>query len=161
MPLRSVSVLPEEEPTEYRSALPHRMGQEAVALVGNYEVFFGKKSTGTVQVQPSGLYYRIICRCQLSGDVICRLYVTCGERKENLGILVPVNGMFGLDTKIPVKRLGSGKIAFLLAPKREPSEGTFAPIYPEEPFAYIGRLKESFLQYKNGQMGIIISAGTE
>ena len=130
-------------------------------MVGDYEVFFGRKSAGTVQVQQSGLYYRIICRCKLSGDVICRLFVICEGRKESLGVLVPVDSLFGLDTRIPIKRLGHGKMEFILMPKHESIGGTFAPIYPEEPFAYIARLKNSFLQYKNGQMGITISAGTE
>ena len=32
--------------------------------------------------------------------------------------------------------------------------GKFVPVYPEEPFAYMSRLKGAFLEIRNGQMGI-------
>ena len=61
-----------------------------------------------------------------------------------------------LETKVPVKRIGEGEMSFILIPKQVPLSGTFVPISPEEPFAYISRLKKSFLVYKNGQVGILI-----
>lgn len=123
-------------------------------MEGNYGVYFGKKLAGKVQVQRQGLYYRFICRCQISGDVVCRLHVSCGDKRESLGVVVPMDGGFGLDTKLPVKRLGEGSMEFTLIPKHEVSEGTFVPIYPEEPFAYIERLKEGFLVKKGEQVGV-------
>lgn len=125
-------------------------------MEGVYDVSFGNQSVGKVIVQRQGLYYRFSCRCRLTGGVVCRLRVICGDRQENLGILVPVDGGFGLDTKLPVKRLGEKALAFLLVPKLERSVGTFVPVYPEEPFAYISRLKEAYLARKDGQMGIIL-----
>lgn len=124
-------------------------------MEGNYEVTFGGKAVGKVQVLRQGLYYRFLCRCHLSGDVICRLWVYCGDKSENLGVVVPMGDGFGLDKKIPVKRLGEGSMEFSLGPKHE-QRGTFVPIYPEEPFAYIERLKDSFLVQKNAQVGIMI-----
>lgn len=121
----------------------------------NYGVYFGSRLAGKVQVQRQGLYYRFACRCQISGDVVCRLHVRCGDKRENLGVVVPMDGGFGLDTKLPVKRLGEGKMEFTLIPKHEVSEGTFVPIYPEEPFAYIERLKEGFLAKKGEQVGVV------
>lgn len=40
--------------------------------------------------------------------------------------------------------------------------GRFIPIKPEEPFAYIERLKDAYLVRQDGQVGIIIKeeAGT-
>ena len=103
-----------------------------------------------------GLYYHFRCCCQLSGDVVCRLVVTVGSHQEKLGILVPVDGSFALDTKIPVKRLGSGKPTFSLVPKTESVGERFIPIYPDEPFAYIEQLKDAFLVRKYGQAGILV-----
>lgn len=120
-------------------------------MEGNYGVQFGNRMAGKVQVQRQGLYYRFQCRCQLSGDVVCRLMVSCGEKQENLGVVVPLDGGFGLDTKLPVKRLGEGQMVFHLVPKHETVAGKFIPISPEEPFSYIARLKEAFLEQKNGQ----------
>lgn len=125
-------------------------------MEGNYGVYFGNQLAGKVQVLRQGLYYRFICRCQLSGDVICRLQVTCGEKRESLGVVVPMDGGFGLDTKLPVKRLGEGEMGFVLRPKHEMAAGKFVPIYPEEPFAYIERLKKAFLTRRDGQVGVLL-----
>ena len=125
-------------------------------MEGSYEVCFGKDTVGKVQVLRQGLYYRFICRCRLTGDVICRLVARCGEKQENLGIVVPMEDGFGLDKKIPVKQIGEGNMDFLLVPKHDQLMGKFVPICPEEPFAYITRLKESFLVRKDGQVGLVI-----
>lgn len=125
-------------------------------MEGTYGVYFGNQQAGKVQVLRQGLYYRFICRCQLSGDVICRLYAACGNNRENLGVVIPMDGGFGLDTRLPVKRLGEGNMEFLLIPKHESTSGHFAPIYPEEPFSYIERLKDAYLVRKEGNLGIII-----
>lgn len=121
-----------------------------------YDVYFGNRLSGTVWVAQQGLYYRFRCRCQLSGDVICRLVVNCGDIQENLGVVVPVEGGFGLETKVPAKRFGKGNMTFSLVTKSERTAGKFAPIYPEEPFAYISRLKDAYLVRQNGQAGICI-----
>ena len=131
-------------------------------MEGSYEVYFGNRPAGKVQVMRQGLYYRFQCRCSLTGDVVCRLLVKIGDKSENLGVVVPEGTGFGLDTKIPVKRLGEGMPAFCLMPKGG-IIGKFVPICPEEPFQYIQRLKDSFLTYQNGQAGIRIQekAGTK
>ena len=125
-------------------------------MVGNYEVFFGNQQAGKVQVTRQGLYYRFVCRCKLTGDMVCRLYVSCGGQRENLGVVVPVGEGFGLDTRQSVKRFRAGEPSFSLVPKNEMASGQFVPIVPEEPFAYIERLKTSFLVKKYGHMGILL-----
>ena len=125
-------------------------------MEGNYEVSFGRQVVGNVLVERLGLYYRFHCRCKLTGDVICRLQVVCGDKQENLGILVPVGEGFGIDTKLPIKKLGEGIMRFFLLPKHEAAtEVKFVPIYPEEPFRYISRLKTLYLERQNGQIGIL------
>ena len=125
-------------------------------MVGDYTVFFGNQQVGKVRVQRQGLYYSFHCRCRLTGDVVCRLYVSCGGRQENLGVVIPEGDGFGLDTRLPVKRFQEGEPSFSLIPKHEEPSGRFVPIVPEEPFAYIERLKTSFLVKKYGQMGILL-----
>lgn len=132
-------------------------GKGAYYMEGNYGVYFGNKLAGKVQVQRQGLYYRFRCRCRLTGDVVCRLSVSCADKRENLGVVVPLDGGFGLDTKLPVKKLGEGPMEFRLIPKHDKPEGKFVPIYPEEPFAYIERLKDAFLVRQNGQAGVMLS----
>ena len=125
-------------------------------MEGNYAVTFGKQACGKVQVLRQGLYYRFICRCRIRGDTLFRLRVSCGGRQEELGVLAPVDGGFGLDRKLPVKNFKEGTPEFRLYTKVEEREGKFVPILPEEPFSYISRLQNAFLQSKNGQIGISI-----
>ena len=125
-------------------------------MEGNYEVLFGKRQCGKVQVLRQGLYYRFICRCRIHGDVLCRLRVSCGGRQEELGILVPTGDSFGLDKRIPAKCFGEGVPEFHLYAKVEEPEGTFVPIVPEEPFSYITKLKSAYLVRREGQAGILI-----
>ena len=125
-------------------------------MEGIYPVFFGQAQAGKVEVRKQGLYYRFFCRCKLTGDVVCRLVVSCGGKQESLGVLVPGEEGFGLEKSVPCKRFGAGEPEFKLVPRHEASGGIFIPICPEEPFAYLVRLKESFLIRKNGQAGILL-----
>ena len=124
-------------------------------MEGTYPVVFGQATVGKVQVIRQGLYYRFICRCRMSGDVVCRLEVKCGDSWENLGVVVPMDDGFGLDKKIPCKRLGQGNPEFFLLPKRETAVGTFVPLSPEEPFQYIRRLKTAYFERRYGQAGVV------
>lgn len=125
-------------------------------MEGNYCVYFGNQQVGKVSVQRQGLYYRFSCRCRLASEAVCRLRILCGNVQENLGILIPMGDGFGLDTKIPVKRMGEGKPEFQLVPKYAKTSGNIVPVYPEEPFAYISRLKDAYLVRRNGELGIVI-----
>ena len=67
------------------------MRQGALHLEENYGVYFGNRPVGKVQVTRQGLYYHFLCRCELTGDVMCRLWVTCADKRESLGLVVPVD----------------------------------------------------------------------
>ena len=85
-----------------------------------------------------------------------KLKVYCGQQETDLGILVPVEDGFGLECRIPRKRLGEGEYRFAVLPRHGKSSGKFIPVYPEEPFAYISRLKHAHMARRNGQAGIIL-----
>ena len=123
---------------------------------GEYEIRMGKEVVGTATVEQQGLYYRFSCKCNISGSVICRVTVSCNGHHENLGVLIPMGSGFGLTTKVAVKKLGKGLFLFRATPKHQKNEGRFIPIYPEEPFAYITRLQNAFLEVRNGQAGVVI-----
>lgn len=123
----------------------------------DYGVYFGDKSVGKAQVTEQGLYYHVVCRCSLSGEVMYRLEVSCEEKRENLGVLVPCESGFGLDTRFPISRVGRGELSFRLLPRHDPLQGRlFVPITPEEPFAYLSRLKDAFLEIQEGKKGASI-----
>lgn len=125
-------------------------------MEGNYEILMGSKEIGTAKVTRQGLYYGFDCRCDLSGEVICRLTVTCGTKTHNLGIPVPEGGAFKLRTRLPVKQLGEGKLQFQAQPNHRSVEGQFVPISPEEPFSYLSRLQDAFLEVREGVPGVVI-----
>ena len=113
---------------------------------------------GKVTVERQGLYYRFSCRCALSGEVMHRLWLHCGGKETDLGLCVPVDGTFGTDKRLPVKQCGEGKPVFLLRPKEAQLRGNFIPLSPEEPFRYIHRLQDAFLERRGQQLGIVIKA---
>ena len=125
-------------------------------MVGVYEIKEGTNTVGKATVEQQGLYYKISCRCQLTGKGMHRLTVFCNEKQEDLGTLVPVDGAFGLEKKIPVKRLGEGTPEFCLLSRNGSEDRKFIPVYPEEPFSYMSRLKDAYLERRNGQLGIVI-----
>lgn len=120
------------------------------------KIYLGGQAIGEVRVERRGLYYRFECRCDLSGEVVCRIQAVCGENAVNLGIPVPENGVFALRTQIPVKHLGEGKLTFRAIPKGVEKKGIFIPLAPEEPFRYLRRLEDAFLQVRDGQVGIVM-----
>ena len=119
-----------------------------------YEVYLGDRPAGKVQLIVNGLYVRVICRCLVPKDQVYRLYLVCGGHKENIGVVVPESDGFVLDKQIPVKRFGTGKIQFVLSSGTCGMTGEFVPICPEEPFSYIDRLKNAFLETEHGKIGI-------
>ena len=121
-----------------------------------YEILLGGAAVGKARVERRGLYYHFSCRCRLESDGMYRVSVSCGDRRENLGVLVPMGAEFGLDTKLAVKRLGEGMLRFQAYPKYKLPVGQFIPLRPEEPFAYITRIQEAFLEIREGQVGVVL-----
>jgi len=125
-------------------------------MEGTYPILLGGQAVGQAQVRREGLYLCFSCRCRLSGEMIYRLTVGCGEHTQNLGIPVPNGGQFCLKTKIPAKLLGEGELKITAVPKHAALAGKFVPLSPEEPFAYLNRLKNAFLEVRAGQVGVVI-----
>lgn len=120
-------------------------------MVGNYEVYLLDRSVGTVAVEKQGLYYRFTCRCT-PGKEIHRLLLRIGGKEIDLGLCVPMGAGFGTEKRIPIRQCGTGMPEFILRPKG----GQFIPISPEEPFRYIHRLENAFLERRNGRLGIVV-----
>ena len=125
-------------------------------MEGEYLVAYQGKTVGKVQVIQQGLYYRVICRCQVPQSPILRLYGVWEDKRENLGVVLPAEKGAALDKKILAKRFGQGQVQFQLCQGAGNLAGRFVPISPEEPFEYIERLKTSFLESRQGKIGIRI-----
>ena len=116
----------------------------------------GDEKIGRVSVQKEGLYYRIVCRCFLTGTVRYKLVAKCGEHSEDLGLCVPYGYHFGVETSIPIKRLGDGELSFHLVPKHERMAGQFIAVSPLEPFKHIQNLQVARFARLDGQIGIVL-----
>lgn len=129
-------------------------------MEGNYEVKFGAQTVGKVQVIRQGLYFRFLCWCIVPKDVVLKLVLRSGGICKSIGVLIPTGDGFSLDKKYPVKMFEAGKVEFYLVQRHDTVNGKFVPIYPEEPFAYITKLKNGFLATKNGQIGVMLKDTT-
>lgn len=139
--------------TEYCILRGDRMERE-------YSVFYGSRDVGKVHLIQQGLYEHILCRCKPEGMPLCRLEVFADEKRRDLGTLIPKDGCLILDTRIPAKHLAGRDLQFRISAKHDcQRNGTFTPIHPEEPFAYLSRLKNAFLEIRNGTLGIYIPEG--
>ena len=125
-------------------------------MVGSYAVYLGDASVGTVTVEKQGLYYRFSCRCSFSGAGMQRLWLRSGGKDIDLGLCVPMDGGFGTEKRIPARQCGDGTPEFYLRPKNADTRGNFIPLSPEEPFRYIHRLENAFLERRGSQLGIVI-----
>lgn len=125
-------------------------------MEGIYPIELSGREIGQAEVTRQGLYYHFTCRCRLTGEVICRLAAVCGDQMENLGVPVPENGYFVLQKNVPVSKLKDGNLRVRVVPRHPQLDGNFIPIRPEEPFAYLSRLKDAYLQRRGGQLGIVI-----
>lgn len=121
-----------------------------------YSVLSGNETVGKAIVRRQGLYCCISCRCALTGFVRHKLLVSCGANTVDLGLCVPQGNEFGVDTKIPIKRLGEGELTFRLVPKHNALKGEFVPVSPSEPFGYIRQLQKAHLARQDGLLGIIL-----
>ena len=125
-------------------------------MEGTYAIEQGGQKIGQAQVTKQGLYYHFTCHCQLSGEVICRLTAVCGDKTENLGVPVPEKGEFVLRKKVAVSHLGEGPLHIRAIPKHAELTERFIPLCPEEPFRYLTRLKNAYLERRGTQLGIVI-----
>ena len=125
-------------------------------MEGIYPILHGEQCVGQAQITRRGLYYHFSCRLHITGETLWRLEVTCGDKTEHLGIPVPEGRAFVLSKTIPARNLGSGSPTIRIKPKHSSVQGQFIPLCPEEPFAYLSRLKDAFLERRGGQLGIVL-----
>lgn len=114
-------------------------------MEGTYEVTSAGQAVGTVMVSRQGLYCHFACRCHLTGEIMFRLILKQEGQSYDLGILIPRDGCFGLDTRLAAKTLGEGIPQFFLKPKHGQLQPGAIHVCPEEPFAYLDRLENAYL----------------
>ena len=125
-------------------------------MVQKYSIVSGDEVIGSVDVFRCGLYYHICGRCKLASDAPSRLIVTCDKQQVDLGILVPRDGWFCVETRVPVKRIGEGSFIFQVVSGHRATE-CFVQISPDEPFHYLTHLRKAYLARRGNELGIVFS----
>ena len=122
----------------------------------NWDVFLGEKKIGTADVVREGLYYHFRCKCHLPETEMYTIQVCCNGNRRNLGIYVPTERYFGLETKVPSKYIGEGMFEFRAIPKYDHIQEQFYPIVPAEPFKDLKMLENAYFCVINGRPGLCI-----
>ena len=153
-------------------------------MAETYDVICENERVGAARMEKQGLYCCFSCRCRLPEEGLYRIHVVCGGKREDLGICIPMDGAFGMDKKIPAKRLGEGALSFELVPKDwqpqaetvsepaeqvfeeeilepEPAQEHFIPVSEEAPFEQLDKLEHAYMEIRDDVPGIVIEPGME
>lgn len=130
-------------------------------MQSEYLIYLGSNTIGKAQVQRQGLYYRILCKCSLQGNVMHNIWITCGDNEINLGLCAPEGDCFTLRKCIPIKQVGEGQLAFCVRPRHESVAGRFVPLRADEPFAYLEKLRGAVLEKRGDIQGIVIPENSD
>ena len=122
-----------------------------IFLVGKYEVKFYQKPVGTMEVSREGLYYLFRCKCKLPLNQIFRITVSCGNEPVNLGVLIPCNDTFCLDTKRPIKLFAQAEPLFTIISDSD----NWIPVRKDRPFSKIEDLESGIFRQQDGVPGIL------
>lgn len=142
----------------------HNVLHGGIFMMDSYNVMLKGKPVGTVRLVRQGLYFSVQCRCCAENKDIYRLFADCDKDRVRLGVLVPQGNGLVLETKIPVKKLNTEHVDFFIESSavRQQTEARmddhckYISVYPDEPFAYLARIKNSYMATRNGKPGIMI-----
>jgi hypothetical protein len=151
-------------------------------MAETYDITHESALVGTARMEKQGLYYVFSCRCRLPKEGLYRIHAINGDAREDLGICIPMDGVFGMDKKVPQKRIGEGILTFELVPKdwkpqpvvAEPEpvepepqpdpleeeieqEELFVPVAEEQPFDYLDKLENAVMEIREDTPGIILA----
>ena len=121
-------------------------------LEGVYPVITDNQQVGTVTVKRQGLYFDFDCKCTLDKKQLYRLTLTVGDIRADLGVCVPQNGYFGLRTRLPVKRFGTGEPVFCINTKQEKHNIRHFPVCSDKPFPELSKLRTMCLVTHDGKL---------
>ena len=111
---------------------------------------------GQLQLSQCGLYYEVVFRCRPQKETL-RLVDDCDEGEVSIGICAPIASGFGVNRKIPVKKLGMGAHAFRLIPVETPESPEFYEISEDKPCEVLSLISCARFTRAGGKPGLTIS----
>lgn len=139
-------------------------------MEGNYEILRDGIPVGTACIAAEGLYYRIRCLCQIHPGERIHLQISCGTSCVDLGLCVPMEGGYGMETRIPAKRFAAGIPQFFLGEQQNPlpeetepyvpadNKEYRIPVDPEVPFMHLQELENAVLDCSGSVQEIVLTA---
>ena len=119
-----------------------------------YDVLYKGRPYGKVQIAQAGLYWNISCRCEpLMGEML-HLVGNVEKGIIDLGLLYPVDGKFGMDTKLPCAKTGNEIRGFELM-ERSRTEKVI-PIDEQTPFPDLSILELCRFKKIDGKNHLIL-----
>ena len=149
------------EAIECNSPLPHILRQGGIFIKVEYRIYAEGQDTGSACVTECGLYYHFSCRCVWNNASACRIAVTCGDKQTDLGLCIPMGETFGIETRIPIKKVGIGYMRFDVVTSAGTGQGCFVAIAPTKPFLYISKLRFARVEVQGGETGILFPQSRE
>lgn len=125
-------------------------------MVKAYDMEWNGQINGVAHIERKGLYYHITCRCDLPSSEMYRVKVFGQNAEIDLGVCIPMGSHFGIETHLPVSRLGEGEMSFQIISQNKNVNNRYIPVETEKPFAYISLLRNGSLRYQNGVPCILI-----
>ena len=118
-----------------------------------YQLYLDNKQVGTAMVIKEGLYYRFSCVCNLPMDCIYKVMVSDGSSVVKLGVFIPENDKFRLNSRIPIKKLLGDDLYFII----EKNNVIISKVGNNVEFAHLDRLENARLKTTDGQKYILIN----
>lgn len=106
-----------------------------------FDIRYDHKIVGTATVTQNGLYYTICCRCTLPNQGLHRILIQSGDKQTDIGICVPIDGMYGMNTSVAARNVDINAIDFILVPQGHIHSAESVSLDPEKPFAYLHALE--------------------
>lgn len=130
-------------------------------MVGEHPVFLAGERVGTAAVHQEGMFWHIRCCCDGAVEVPCVLQARWSEEVIDLGLCGKEEGSIRLTARLNRKRTPAGMPVFCLVVKHRGAIDSFHPISPQEPFAYIAKLKYAYLVTRGGKVGVALKGQTD
>ena len=112
---------------------------------------------GKIYLAKQGLYCKLRCKCILNKTGIYRLHLKCFGTDRNLGVLIPDQMHYVLESTIAAKYVDFDHPQFYITGLRDNTDEEFVPICSDRPFAYIHKLENARIAIRDGKIGIMVS----
>lgn len=119
-------------------------------------MLYGQKVLGQLKLSKCGLYYEVLFRCSPQKKAL-RLVDDCDEGEVSIGICAPIVSGFGVNRKIPIKKLGTGNHAFRLIPVETAESLEFYELSEDRPCKVLPLISYARFTYVGGKPGLRIS----